>query len=57
MEIDTGAILATVPNLVIAVWVILNDQRTITKLLENQQKLIEQLMALHPPQPDPGNDS
>lgn len=44
-------LLTTLPNLAIAVWVILQYQQTIKTLLENQQHLIEQLMALHPPQP------
>lgn len=43
-------ILATLPNLVVAVWVIWQYQQTIKTLLENQQKLIDQLMSLHPPQ-------
>lgn len=43
-------IVAQVPNLAIAVWCIWNYQRTITTLLANQQILISQLMALHPPQ-------
>jgi len=44
-----AALIASVPNLAIAVWVIWQYQKTIDKLLVNQQKLIEQLMALHPP--------
>ena len=52
MEADPFlAVAAAIPNLFIAVWVIRSYQQTITKLLENQQKLIEQLMALHPPAP------
>lgn len=47
-----AALVAALPNLAIAVWVILNYQKTIGALLENQQKLIEQLMSLHPPQPE-----
>lgn len=43
-------ILATAPNLVIAIWCIRQYQQTIEKLLANQQSLIEQLMSLHPPQ-------
>lgn len=46
-------ILATAPNLVIAIWCIRQYQTTIERLLENQQKLIDQLMSLHPPQDAP----
>lgn len=46
-------ILATAPNLVIAIWCIRQYQTTIERLLENQQKLIDQLMSLHPPQDTP----
>lgn len=46
MEAAIIAALATLPNLAIAVWVIFSNQKTIGTLLENQQKLIEQLMAL-----------
>lgn len=46
-------VLTTIPNLLIAVWVIWQYQATIRTLLENQQKLIDQLMALHPPQDAP----
>jgi len=45
-----STLLASVPNLAIAVWCIWQYQQTIKRLLDNQQKLIEQLMALHPPQ-------
>jgi len=51
MEPTTIAgIITSVPNLAIAVWVIWQYQKTIDKLLANQQTLIEQLMSLHPPQ-------
>lgn len=52
MDTSITALLATVPNLAIAVWVIFQYQKTIDKLLANQQKLIEKLMELHPPQGD-----
>lgn len=42
-------LISTLPNIGIAIWVIWQYQQTIKTLLENQQKLIEQLMALHPP--------
>lgn len=38
------------PNFAVAVWVILQYQNTIRTLLDNQQKLIDQLMARHSPQ-------
>jgi len=49
-------IIPSIPNLAVAVWVIFNYQKTISNLLQNQQKLVEQLMALHPPQPPPPDD-
>lgn len=45
-------VIATIPNLAIAIWVISQYMKTIDTLLQNQQKLVEQLMALHPPQDD-----
>lgn len=38
------------PSLAVAVWTILRQDKRIDKLLESQKWLIEQLMALHPPQ-------
>ena len=50
MDGDTiTTIIGQVPNLVIAIWVIINYQNTIKVLLDNQQKLVENLLALHPP--------
>lgn len=49
MDTTLATVLTTIPNLAVAVWVIFNYQNTIKVLLDNQQKLIEQLMALHPP--------
>lgn len=46
-----AALIGSSPSLVIAVWVILRQDSRIDKLLESQKWLIEQLMALHPPQP------
>lgn len=50
MDQTVSTVLTTLPNLAIAVWVIWQYQGTIKTLLENQQKLIDQLMSLHPPQ-------
>jgi len=47
---NLNTLIASVPNLAIAVWCIWQYQQTIKTLLDNQQQLIEQLMALHPPQ-------
>jgi hypothetical protein len=44
-------IVATLPNLAVALWVLWRDDKRITALLESQRWLIEQLMALSPPQP------
>lgn len=49
METVISALLATIPNLAIAIWVISAYQKTIGELLVNQKNLIDQLMALHPP--------
>lgn len=50
METALTALLATLPNLAIAIWCIRENQETIRLLLANQQRLIDQLMSLHPPQ-------
>lgn len=47
------ALLATLPNLAIAIWCIRQYQQTIETLLLNQQKLIEQLLLEHPPADKP----
>jgi len=44
------ALVGSSPSLVVAIWVILRQDARIDKLLESQKWLIEQLMALHPPQ-------
>lgn len=44
------ALLAGAPNLVIAIWMLNKQNEQINTLLESQKWLIEQLMALHPPQ-------
>lgn len=45
-----GTLIASSPNIIIAVWVIVRQDRRIDELLTAQRWLIEQLMALHPPQ-------
>lgn len=45
-----AALLVSAPNLVIAIWTIHSQDARIDKLLASQQWLVEQLMALHPPQ-------
>lgn len=39
-------LIASAPNLLIAVWVIYSYQKTIDRLLANQQDLIDKLMAM-----------
>lgn len=46
-----NALIASIPNLAVALWVLWRDDKRITALLESQRWLIEQLMALSPPQP------
>lgn len=48
------ALIASAPNLVIAIWMLSRQDKRIDDLLTAQKWLIEQLMALHPPQPPPG---
>lgn len=50
-----AALVAGAPNLVVAIWMLSRQDARINDLLESQKWLIEQLMALHPPQP-PEND-
>jgi len=45
-----ATLIASAPNIVVAVWVIIRQDKRIDELLSNQKWLIEQLMALHPPQ-------
>lgn len=45
------------PNLIIAIWVIWRGEKIVVTLLENQRWMIEQLMALSPPQTDPSTQS
>lgn len=47
-----AALLAGAPNLVVAIWMLSRQDKRIDDLLEAQKWLIEQLMALHPPQED-----
>lgn len=44
------ALISAAPNMLVALWVLWRDDKRITALLEQQRWLIEQLMALHPPQ-------
>lgn len=45
-----AALVAGAPNLVVAIWMLSRQDKRIDDLLEAQKWLIEQLMALHPPQ-------
>lgn len=55
MDNIVTALIAAIPNMAVALWVLWRDDKRITQLLESQKWLIEQLMALHPPQ-DAEND-
>lgn len=50
MDALLQAFITAAPNMILAVWVLWRDDRRISTLLEIQRWLIEQLMALHPPQ-------
>lgn len=50
MESVIAAGLATIPNLIIAVWTIRNYQQVIDRLLDHSEKVTNILMAMHPPQ-------
>jgi len=50
MDSMLTTLIGNLPNLAIAIWVIFSYQQTIKSLLESQQKMLDQLMALHPPQ-------
>lgn len=45
-ENTVTTILTMLPNLAVAVWVIINYQKTIAMLLDNQQKLIDSLLKM-----------
>jgi len=45
-------IITSLPNLAVAIWCLWQNQKTIDKLIDQQNKLVDQLMALHPPQDD-----
>jgi uncharacterized membrane protein YbaN (DUF454 family) len=49
-----AALVAGSPNLVVAIWMLSRQDKRIDELLTAQKWLIEQLMALHPPQPPKG---
>lgn len=53
MDTIITALIAAIPNMAVALWVLWRDDKRITQLLESQKWLIEQLMALHPPQEEP----
>lgn len=44
MDALVTALLTQLPNIAVAVWCIYNYQQTIKTLLENQQKLLDQLL-------------
>lgn len=50
MDTMISTLLDSLPAIGFAIFIVVNQQGTIKTLLENQQKLIDQLMALHPPQ-------
>jgi hypothetical protein len=52
-----ATLIASSPNVIIAIWVIIRQDKRIDDLLEAQKWLIEQLMALHPPQDAEGKGS
>lgn len=45
-------LIANAPNVVVAIWMLWRQDKRIDELLQSQKWLIEQLMALHPPQDD-----
>lgn len=44
------SIIVALPNMAVALWVLWRDDKRITALLDGQRWLIEQLIAMHPPQ-------
>lgn len=52
MPIDDAVqtLITNAPNLVIAIWVIWKGAHLVERLLETQKWMLEQFMALHPPQ-------
>lgn len=57
MDETLTLLIASAPNMLVALWVLWRDDKRITQLLESQRWLIEQLMAMHPPQDDPDANS
>jgi hypothetical protein len=52
MDDAVAKLLEASPYLLVLAWVILRQDARIDKLLESQKWLLEQFMALHPPQDD-----
>jgi len=44
------ALVSSAPNLVVAIWMLFEQNKRIDMLLAEQRELISKLMALHPPQ-------
>lgn len=57
MDEILSLLIASAPNMLVALWVLWRDDKRITQLLESQKWLIEQLMAMHPPQEENGENN
>lgn len=50
MDEGLATLVAMIPNLAVALWVIYNDRKRMDKQDELLKSVIDKLMALHPPQ-------
>lgn len=50
MDEPIVSLINNAPNLLIAIWVIWRGEKVVNHLLDTQRWMVEQLMALHPPQ-------
>lgn len=56
MDVLVTEMVKALPSMLVLVWMIVRQDARIDKLLEEQAKLIDTLMSLHPPQDEKSNE-